>query len=248
MVLARRLFDLVQREHTGLLLLHTEERSSEPTVALLRGWVHAIYLGSWTKATRATEAKKQVILGEAQLRHLLALADSRPTLFFREEEEDPRLRRGACSPFHPGACLRAHFDSTAVSVAILEAKLHAKTLRLSRRPPAQCLYADEGPAVALLGRPIVLETLLKEAPGPASRTLRLLAFVDAMGILEATTRVVDLALLGVGLSASAEEIRSAYRRRAREQHPDLHPGASVNERRELEHRFAELTAAYRRLV
>jgi curved DNA-binding protein CbpA len=56
------------------------------------------------------------------------------------------------------------------------------------------------------------------------------------------------ALLGVAPGAAADEIKRAYRRLARSVHPDLHPGASAEERRALELRFAQLTEAYRRLV
>lgn len=46
-------------------------------------------------------------------------------------------------------------------------------------------------------------------------------------------------ILGVGRNASQEEIRKAYRKRAKELHPDLHPGD-----KEAERRFKELSAAY----
>jgi curved DNA-binding protein CbpA len=46
------------------------------------------------------------------------------------------------------------------------------------------------------------------------------------------------ALLGVGADASAPEIRRAYRRLARQHHPDLNPRADRGER------FAELAHAY----
>ena len=48
--------------------------------------------------------------------------------------------------------------------------------------------------------------------------------------------------------ARVEEIKRAYRRLARSVHPDLHPGASDEERRALQARFVELTDAYRALV
>lgn len=43
-------------------------------------------------------------------------------------------------------------------------------------------------------------------------------------------------------------LKRAYRRLARMVHPDLHPGATAEERRALEVRFAEITEAYRALV
>ena len=56
------------------------------------------------------------------------------------------------------------------------------------------------------------------------------------------------ALLELGEGAHADEVKRAYRRLARALHPDVHPGASPDELRELERRFAAVSAAYRRLV
>jgi curved DNA-binding protein CbpA len=56
------------------------------------------------------------------------------------------------------------------------------------------------------------------------------------------------AALELAEGASLEEVKRAYRRLARELHPDLHPGLSPEELDELERRFAEVSAAYRKLV
>jgi DnaJ-domain-containing protein 1 len=55
-------------------------------------------------------------------------------------------------------------------------------------------------------------------------------------------------VLGVPPGADAAEIKRAYRKLAKDYHPDLHPEASDDERRTLQARFAEVTAAYRALV
>jgi DnaJ-domain-containing protein 1 len=55
-------------------------------------------------------------------------------------------------------------------------------------------------------------------------------------------------LLGLPPGSDAAAVKRAYRRLARTVHPDLHPGASDEERRALEARFVELTAAYRSIV
>jgi DnaJ-domain-containing protein 1 len=54
-------------------------------------------------------------------------------------------------------------------------------------------------------------------------------------------------VLGVHPSADPVTVKRAFRRLARSLHPDTHPNATPEERRDLASRFAELTAAYRRL-
>jgi hypothetical protein len=55
-------------------------------------------------------------------------------------------------------------------------------------------------------------------------------------------------LLGVERDADAAEIRRAFRRIARQLHPDAHPHASDVERRALALKFAQVAAAYQALV
>ena len=55
-------------------------------------------------------------------------------------------------------------------------------------------------------------------------------------------------VLGVGPDATAEDLRREYRRRALELHPDRHPGLDQASRKQLEARFAEVTAAYEALL
>jgi hypothetical protein len=57
-----------------------------------------------------------------------------------------------------------------------------------------------------------------------------------------------LRALGLAEGAGVPEIKRAYRRLARELHPDLHPGATDGQRRLLAARFHEVTEAYRALV
>ncbi|MCL2724978.1 MAG: DnaJ domain-containing protein [Polyangiaceae bacterium] len=54
--------------------------------------------------------------------------------------------------------------------------------------------------------------------------------------------------LGLPFGACENDVKCAYRRLVRNYHPDLHPGATHDERRTLSLRFSEVTAAYRALV
>jgi curved DNA-binding protein CbpA len=48
--------------------------------------------------------------------------------------------------------------------------------------------------------------------------------------------------------ADTASVKRAYRRLVRMLHPDLHPDATSEERRELSARFSTVTEAYRTLV
>lgn len=51
-------------------------------------------------------------------------------------------------------------------------------------------------------------------------------------------------ILGVSRSASADEIKSAYRRMAKKYHPDLYSMKSEEERKNAEQKFKEVQHAY----
>jgi DnaJ-domain-containing protein 1 len=57
-----------------------------------------------------------------------------------------------------------------------------------------------------------------------------------------------LRVLGLVPGADGDEVRRAFRKRAREVHPDRHPNASPERRAELLRHFAELSRAYHVLV
>jgi DnaJ-domain-containing protein 1 len=80
----------------------------------------------------------------------------------------------------------------------------------------------------------------RAAAPPSSTHVRAVGAIDH-------ERVRAYRTLGLSFGADGTEIKRAYRRLVRSYHPDLHPDASHEERRSLEHRFAEVTEAYRRL-
>jgi hypothetical protein len=74
------------------------------------------------------------------------------------------------------------------------------------------------------------------AAAPELRLLTFLAFLRGVGALEPAPATSERAL------------RQAYHAAARQLHPDLHPDASLERRRALEHELARVTAAYRALT
>ncbi|MDX2139579.1 MAG: J domain-containing protein [Chloroflexota bacterium] len=70
------------------------------------------------------------------------------------------------------------------------------------------------------------------------------AFRDAGSVGNSGYKVVDSSpytLLGVNVGATLDEVKSAYRRKARENHPDLHPPAR---RQEYTAKMIEINAAF----
>ncbi len=55
-------------------------------------------------------------------------------------------------------------------------------------------------------------------------------------------------ILGVPLYATPDDVKRAYRALVRQTHPDLHPRATLDERRELGRKLAAVTSAYQALV
>jgi hypothetical protein len=128
--------------------------------------------------------------------------------------------------------------------------------------PATCDEADRRMLLAL-AQPRRLDQIWTLARTPRFRLLAFIHFLRAVDALDvegvaaersARTRAIDpkragaRRLLGVDDDADLEEIKRAYRRLARELHPDLRPDVDRDERRALERRFAEITAAYEALL
>jgi hypothetical protein len=171
-------------------------------------------------------------------------------------------KRGACSPFHPGRSLRAHIERRHESGALppVRAALFGRAFHLTHVPHPSCVREEERSLVGFLGRPRTLIEIADARLGPPQAVDRLLAFLWAVGGLalelppDPTSPVTPsaerspLEVLGLGPEATLKEVRAAYRRLARELHPDLHPGAAGDERARLEARFRALHEAYRRLV
>jgi hypothetical protein len=62
------------------------------------------------------------------------------------------------------------------------------------------------------------------------------------------SRAQSLRLLGLQGEPRADDVRAAFRRMARQWHPDRHPGVSEPTRAALGRRFAQITGAYEHLI
>jgi hypothetical protein len=165
-------------------------------------------------------------------------------------------QHGAVTPFHPAAIVRNLVAARLPDAEAWRARAATGRLRLVMTPHASCLGHDEKPLVSFLAQPRTLAELDAARLCPPSRAARLLAFLDAVGALAIDTHVAlelvtlreAYARLELPDGAPLDDVKRAYRRLARALHPDLHPDASPAEHRELERRFAEVSAAYRRLM
>jgi DnaJ-domain-containing protein 1 len=107
------------------------------------------------------------------------------------------------------------------------------SFRVAMRPPRGALHASPlEPREFLHGR----------------RRARARTPTPPPAVQSASLDVTPWRILGLPPGSDASEVKRAYRRLARTVHPDLHPGATDEERRALEARFVALTEAYRALV
>jgi hypothetical protein len=146
--------------------------------------------------------------------------------------------------------VRNHVDAALPSPEAWRLRVGKGRLSIVRPPHPTSLGSDERPVVAFLSRPRTVAEIDGAALAPPDRTARLLAFLDAVGALAIEFAPGDspYAALELPDHAALDDVKRAYRRLAFELHPDRHIGASAEELRALEKRFAEVSAAYRRLV
>ena len=235
------LWELSHRQRSGVALAEVRNLRAQPIrIELFRGWVHALdwFPLKWTLGPPPSQ-------GEDQLRVIL----KRDDVDWRFDEKLPLLKRGPVAPFHPAAVIR---NVVAADPDSFRARAgNGARLQMVSQPHASCIGLDERPLVAMLAQPRTLEELERAQVTPAQRVWRLCAFLEVVGALSVESELSlasAYALLELGEGANAEEVKRAYRRLARALHPDVHPNASPDELRELERRFAAVSAAYRRLV
>lgn len=245
--LVAMLYRLGRQASSGVLTITVAGTSRAEIFVLRRG---AIVLGE----------------GDAARRRLARLAVvERMSVTF--EAGVPAYPPGATNALPLAPWARAHFEQQ-LDGALADALLRDLAgIRLSIRiqlapDPSTCDEADRR-MLAALASPRRLDQVWSIARTPRFRLLAFIHFlrsVDALDIdgivaeRSVPTRRIDprraaaRRMLGLTDEADLETIKRAYRKLARELHPDLQPECGHDERRRLERKFAEVTAAYEALL
>jgi hypothetical protein len=210
-----------------------DDRDRTPRVHAAAGLVVAVEVDG-SAATLADFLRKERAVDEDVLRRSLLRALASRRLLGEVLVNDFRI-----SPSVVGAALRRQI---AVRLQFLETLTDARvSYRVAVRTPRGALTDRPlDPAEFLSGRRRARDRSTEHASSETRiRTFR----VDPR-------RAEALRTLGLSAEASADpgDVKRAYRKLARETHPDLHPAASAEERRRLSERFAAATAAYQTLV
>jgi hypothetical protein len=205
---------------TGTLEL-VEDRGRSHRVHLAQGLVVAVELDGAAPSLAEILRRERAADDDVLRRSLLRAMASR-RLHGEVLVDDFRL-----SPAVVGDALRRQ---VLARLAVLEQLADARvSFRVAVRTPRGALHtAPLGPGEFLAGR------------------RRARARLDRPTVMQRGD--TPWAVLGLAAGAEQAEIKRAYRRLARTVHPDLHPGATEDERRALEARFSEITQAYRALV
>jgi hypothetical protein len=185
------------------------------------------------------------------------------------------LFEGGVSSYPPGSqhtlplapWARAHLEQQLDGALADQLLRQLAGIRLSVRvelapDPATCDEADRRMLVAL-AQPRRLDQISSLARTSRFRLLSFIHFLRSVDALDVEgvvaeksdrmraidpKRTIARDVLGVADDADLEDVKRAYRRLARELHPDLRPDCDHAERRTLERRFAEVTAAYEALL
>lgn len=159
--------------------------------------------------------------------------------------------------------LEAQLDGTLTDLMLRELAGVRLAIRVELAPDASVCDEADHRMLAALAAPRRLDQVWSLARTPRFRLLSFIHFLRGVDALDVEGVVADRSvptrsidprraaarrMLGIDDAADLESIKRAYRRLARELHPDLQPSVDGAERRLLEQRFAAVTAAYEALI
>lgn len=225
---ATTLGDLLGQAHraraTGTLELTDETRGRTHRVHLQSGKVTSVELDGASRRLAEVLKDQGDVDDTTVQRSLLRAMSSRRLL------GEVLVKDFAISERVVGAALRKQL---ALRLASLESLADARvSFRVTVRPPREALVQSPLEAPEFLAGKRRARDRGVRTPSPP----------------EGGTRSPDYHMLGVPEGADPAEVRRAFRKLARTLHPDLHPFASPEERRSLEQKLAQVTAAYQRVV
>jgi hypothetical protein len=162
--------------------------------------------------------------------------------------------------------LEAQLDQTRADVLTAELAGLRLSLRNEQAPDAAYLDEADKRILAAMAQPRRLDQIWPLARTPRFRLLCFLHFLRQVGALVIAgvgaaayesgphrappdaRQMAALRTLGLTEPSDRDTVKRAYRRLARALHPDLQPGVPELRKRELEARFAEVTAAAEALL
>jgi hypothetical protein len=214
----------------------TEDVGRTHRVHVIDGRVVAVEFDG-VAATLADVLRASRGVGDITLRHSLVRAITSKRLHGEVLVHDFRV-----SPAVVDAAVRRQMTARLARIEQL-VDAHVR-FRVTLPPPrGAVVHAPLGPSEFLAGRRRFRDRGQPASAPPPPRPSSDAPAASRRDALPSAWRV-----LGVSPGADATEIKRAYRRLAREYHPDLHPDATDPQRRHLAERFSAVTVAYRALV
>jgi hypothetical protein len=249
--LVRLLYRLGRQAASGVLTITTAGSHRAEIFVLRRG---AVMLADGDSAKRMLVARLARLVA---LDHLDVLFEGGVTAYPPGGQNQLPLATWARGH------LEQQLDGTLADLLLRDLAGIRLAIRVELAPdPTTCDEADRRMLLAL-AQPRRLDQIWSISRTPRFRLLSFIHFLRSVDALDvegvvaersARTRAIDprreaaRRLLGLPDEADIEAIKRAYRRLARELHPDLRPDCDLDERRTLERRFAEVTAAYEVLI
>jgi hypothetical protein len=227
------LLGTLHREHGSGTLELVEASGRTHRVHLARGLVTAVDLDR-ASPSLAEMLRREDAVDEETLRRSLLRALASQKLHGTVLVDEFRV-----SPSVVDLALRRQIQTR---LAALENLQDAQILfRVAVRPPRGALFEQPLRAVEFLhGRRRARD---REVWSGSARPEPYVA-----GAREDAARAHARRLLGLSGTEDEAAIKRAFRKLARELHPDTHPTATDEERRELSARFSEVNAAYQSLL